>query len=243
MLTHITSVSFDGVNFGFPNRTDLPPNKPWAHQDQDPTKPGFRCLQGLVNLLPNGPDDGGLIVCKGAHLLSEEFHREFANEPDRIHQWTNEWYGYTPSGMKWLADKGCEWIKICAGPGDLLLWDSRTPHYNLSPVGETPRFCVYTCYMPVIDASQEDLVKKRDAFERKVGTTHWPNAQYTGSNVQKMRSLEERIEDRGGMEDPYNRTGPVTSPVLSERAYKLTGIPYINATAEQKLETQLDSGL
>lgn len=39
-------VSFDAVNFGFPNRTDLPPNKPWAHQDQDPTKPGFRCLQG-----------------------------------------------------------------------------------------------------------------------------------------------------------------------------------------------------
>ncbi|OCL15291.1 hypothetical protein AOQ84DRAFT_409202, partial [Glonium stellatum] len=39
-------VSFDAVNFGFPNRTDLPPNKPWPHQDQDPTKPGFRCLQG-----------------------------------------------------------------------------------------------------------------------------------------------------------------------------------------------------
>lgn len=39
-------VSFDAVNFGFPNRTDLPKNKPWPHQDQDPEKPGFRCLQG-----------------------------------------------------------------------------------------------------------------------------------------------------------------------------------------------------
>lgn len=39
-------VSFDAVNFGFPNRKDLPENKPWPHQDQDPTKPGFRCLQG-----------------------------------------------------------------------------------------------------------------------------------------------------------------------------------------------------
>ncbi|KAL8279770.1 hypothetical protein RQP46_007865 [Phenoliferia psychrophenolica] len=29
-------VSFDAVNVTFPNRTDLPPNKPWAHQDQDP---------------------------------------------------------------------------------------------------------------------------------------------------------------------------------------------------------------
>ena len=56
-------VSFDSVNIGFPNRADVKPNTPWPHQDQDPEKPGFRCLQGLVNLLPNGPDEGGLIVC------------------------------------------------------------------------------------------------------------------------------------------------------------------------------------
>lgn len=49
-------VSFDSVGFGFPNRTDLPANKPWPHQDQDPEKGGFRCLQGIVNLLPNGPE-------------------------------------------------------------------------------------------------------------------------------------------------------------------------------------------
>ncbi|KAK5215122.1 hypothetical protein LTR72_011798, partial [Exophiala xenobiotica] len=39
-------VSFDAVNFGFSNRKDLPPNTSWPHQDQDRTKPGFRCLQG-----------------------------------------------------------------------------------------------------------------------------------------------------------------------------------------------------
>jgi len=80
-------VSFDSVNFGFPNRTDVKPNTPWPHQDQDPTKPGFRCLQGLVNILPNGPQDGGLIVCKGAHLYSEEFHEAFKNEKDKIWAW------------------------------------------------------------------------------------------------------------------------------------------------------------
>ena len=80
-------VSFDAVNMSFPNRADLPPNKPWPHQDQDRTRPGFRCLQGLVNLLPNGPEDGGLIVCKGAHLRSEEFHAAFEDEPDRIWAW------------------------------------------------------------------------------------------------------------------------------------------------------------
>lgn len=86
-------------------------------------------------------------------------------------------------------------------------------------------------------------MKKRDAFERRVGTTHWPNAQYTGSNVQKMKSLDQRIDNRSGVEDPHNRDRPSKDPVLSERAFKLTGIPYINAAVENKLDSQLDSGL
>ncbi|PIG81377.1 hypothetical protein AARAC_010046, partial [Aspergillus arachidicola] len=213
-------VSFDAVNFGFPNRTDLPANKPWPHQDQDPEKPGFRCLQGLVNLLPNGPDDGGLIVCRGGHLLSEQFHRELADE-ERIPAWTPEWYGYTERGMKWLEDHGCKWEKVCAEPGDLLLWDSRTPHYNLSPKGETPRFCIYTCYMPVADTTNDDLLRKKEAFENWLGTTHWPNAKHTGSNVAK----------RDGKECANNRFQPVNEPKLSERAFKLTGIPYLKTEA------------
>ncbi|KAJ5481157.1 hypothetical protein N7539_007051 [Penicillium diatomitis] len=209
-------VSFDAINFQFPNRTDLPPNKPWPHQDQDPTKHGFRCMQGLVNLLPNGPDDGGLIVCKGAHLLSEQFHHDNADE-ERIPAWTPEWFGFTDRGMKWLADHGCEWTKLTAEPGDLLVWDSRTPHYNLSPKRDQPRFAIYTCFMPVADATQEDLRRKKDAFDRRVGTTHWPNARHTGSNVAQ----------RDGKPDPHNRDRPVNDPKLSERAFKLTGIPYI----------------
>jgi hypothetical protein len=113
-------VSFDAINYGFSNRQNLPANKPWPHQDQDPERPGFRCLQGLVNLLPNGPNDGGLIVCKGAHLLSEQFHEDMKDE-ERIPQWTKEWYGFTERGMAWLKDHGCEWVKVEAEPGDLLL--------------------------------------------------------------------------------------------------------------------------
>ncbi|TKX19248.1 hypothetical protein C1H76_8626 [Elsinoe australis] len=208
-------VSFDAINFQF-NRTDLPANKPWPHQDQDPAKPGFRCLQGLVNILPNGPNDGGLIVCRGGHELSTEYHEVFKNE-ERIPAWTPEWYGFKDTGMEWLKGKGCEWIKLCAEPGDLLLWDSRTPHYNVSPTGNTARFAVYTCFMPVRDATQEDLRRKKVAFEDRVGTTHWPNARHTGSNVAKI----------DGQPDPRNRSRPVNEPVLDERAFKLTGIPYI----------------
>lgn len=37
---------------------------------------------------------------------------------------TKEWYGFTDAGRKWLQDKGCEWTKITAEPGDLLLCKS-----------------------------------------------------------------------------------------------------------------------
>jgi len=203
------------------SRKDIPANKPWPHQDQDPLKAGFRCLQGLVNLLPNGPEDGGLIVCPGGHLLSDEFHAAMKDEP-RIPAWTPEWFGFTDNGMKWLEEKGCKWVKVCADPGDLLVWDSRTPHYNLSSKSDQPRFAIYTCYMPVADATQEDLVRKKDAFERWVGTTHWPNARHTGSNVAK----------RDGEDDPHNRFEPVNKPVLDERTFKLTGIPYIESSGD-----------
>lgn len=29
--------------------------------------------------------------------------------------------------MEWLKEKGCEWVKLCAEPGDLIVWDSRAP--------------------------------------------------------------------------------------------------------------------
>ncbi|OJJ07528.1 hypothetical protein ASPVEDRAFT_88776 [Aspergillus versicolor CBS 583.65] len=213
-------VSFDVVNVQFAHRENMPENKPWPHQDQDPAKPGFRCLQGLVNLNPCGPNDGGLIVCPGGHKVSEQFHREMASEP-RIPAWTPEWFGFTENGMKWLADHGLEWVKVCAEPGDLIVWDSRVPHYNLPPKGENDRLAVYTCYMPVKEASGEDLVRKRGAFEERLGTTHWPNAAHVGTNVAM----------RDGKRCPKTRDRPVQEPVLSERTFKLTGIPYIKQSA------------
>lgn len=117
-----------------------------------------------MNLNPCGPNDGGLIVCKGGHLVSQAFHVAMADE-ERIPAWTPEWYGFTTAGMKWLADQGLEWVKVCADPGDLIVWDSRTPHYNVPTQTQQDRFAIYTCFMPVRDASQEDLKRKKDAFE------------------------------------------------------------------------------
>ncbi|KAL3464919.1 hypothetical protein BJX64DRAFT_286106 [Aspergillus heterothallicus] len=209
-------VSFDAVNFTFPGRDDIAPNKPWPHQDQNPDTRGFRCLQGLVNILPNGPQDGGLIVCKGGHLLSEQFHQDMKDEP-RIKGFFDEWYGYTEAGMKWLEDHGLEWHKVSVEPGDLIVWDSRTPHYNLPSSSTRPRFCVYTCYMPVADVTQDDLRRKKEAFEGYRTTSHWPNATFVGP----------ADATRNGTPCPHNRKQPTKKPQLDERGYKLTGIPYI----------------
>jgi hypothetical protein len=92
-------------------------------QDQDPERPGFRCLQGLVNLLPNGPDDGGLIIAKGGHLLSEKYHKAMSFQ-ERPWAWTNEMYSFTDEGLKWLEDQKVEWVKIECSPGDLIICTS-----------------------------------------------------------------------------------------------------------------------
>ncbi|KAJ5605285.1 hypothetical protein N7510_010439 [Penicillium lagena] len=125
-------------------------------------------MHGLVNLLPNEPDDGGLIVCRGAHLLSEQFYREIADE-EQIPAWS-------PERSK----------------------NSR------------PQFAIYTCYLP-------------DAFDRRVGQTHWPNAKHTGSN----------IGQQDGKEDPHNRLAPMTEPAFNERTFRLTRISYIREESIQ----------
>lgn len=53
----------------------------------------------------------------------------------------------------------------------------------------------------------------------RVGTTHWPNALFLGSNEAK----------RNGKLDSVQRDKPLNDFVMTERAFKLTGIPYIKA--------------
>ncbi len=73
-------VSFERLNITFPNRKDIPRRPPWDHIDQSPLRRGVHCVQGLINLSPSGPDDGGLIVYPGSHRLNDEF---FDTNPDK----------------------------------------------------------------------------------------------------------------------------------------------------------------
>lgn len=48
-----------------------------------------RGTQGFVNLAHSGDEDGGLVVLKEGHKISEEYHNAFREE-DRGFRWTNE---------------------------------------------------------------------------------------------------------------------------------------------------------
>lgn len=66
-------VSFDGANF---SRVTKSQTKPWPHVDQGPKKKGKVCIQGLVNLLDSGENDGGLLVYEGSHKLHAKFFED-----------------------------------------------------------------------------------------------------------------------------------------------------------------------
>lgn len=63
--TRGAGLTADGVNISLPiygREEGDDAYKPWPHVDQSPMKTHLHCIQGLMNLLPNGPDDGGLMV-------------------------------------------------------------------------------------------------------------------------------------------------------------------------------------
>lgn len=75
--------------------------------------------------------------------------------------------------------------------------------------------------MPVADATKEQLQVKKKAFYNTKMTTHWPNA----AHVVDIPVL------RNGEPDPHNRASPRQPPQLTERGFKLTGIPYLEQMA------------
>ena len=78
----------------------------------------FEMYQGIANLAPNGPSDGGLCVLRGSHLRHEEY---FAATGGIVaEQAGHGGYKYRGTQIQWYKDNGCEEIKICAGEGDLI---------------------------------------------------------------------------------------------------------------------------
>ncbi|KAL1653555.1 hypothetical protein SLS61_003701 [Didymella pomorum] len=207
-------VSFDGMNLTLPTK-DMKPTTPWPHVDQNPNRKGMQCVQGILNLAPNGPDDGGLVVLKGSHNANETFFKLHPETKGAGTWGSMDWHGFDDNEVAWFKNRGCEEIKVCADPGDLILWDSRQIHYNKVPSSGNLRAVMYICYTPASFASEKDLKEKALYFKERVGTTHWPHA-----NIFRQEDKHMRL----GQPDTYIRERPAFEPEETDLVLKLAGV-------------------
>jgi hypothetical protein len=211
-------VSFDSLNITFPNRTDVPRKPAWEHIDQSPLRRGLHCVQGIINLSNSGPEDGGLMVYPGSHKLNDEF---FDTQTNKLTWDPLDFYMFSSEQLSWFSERGIQPHKVCAEPGDLILWDSRTVHYGAEPTekSSTIRTAIYAAYTPAKFASKEALETKAKIFKEFGGTTHWPH-----DNI-KIRNNEALFED--GTLDSRDRKEPLEKPEMSDKLLKLAGVlPY-----------------
>lgn len=204
--THELVCSYDGFNVSVPvagRSEDDIVFKPWPHVDQSPLVPGLHCVQGILNLLPNGPQDGGLMLMKGSKALYSQLFEAFDDQKPERGWNARDRHDHSPEQIQWLIDHGCEYHKVCAEPGDLLLWDSRTVHYGATPESTNPRVAAYVCYKPASHLTEETKAKRRDAWAKKQLTSHdpitcWiekrePPPQHHTANHWRVTTLQEPV--------------------------------------------------
>lgn len=140
--TNKLACSFDGGSLMLPGiKAKEGEGKSWQHIDMCPSRVGFFCAQGLVNLNDNGPEDGGLIVMKGSSRLQKQFFDIHGRPP--IPDERLDWHMFSNEDKAWFEEQGCEWIKVDAKAGDMIIWDSATMHQNRPPSGKNDR--MVTC--------------------------------------------------------------------------------------------------
>lgn len=156
--------SFDGGCFlPYKNRNQV---KSWIHNDHSRLRGDtFCCVQGLVNLLDNGNDDGGLLLLEG----SQKIYGNYLNRHP-----VEGFIAHYRADMCDLELSQCSPIKVCAPSGHLILWDSRTFHCNVPPkIENSLRMCIYVCMMPSSYCSDKDRRRRIEAFEKLRMTGHW----------------------------------------------------------------------
>jgi ectoine hydroxylase-related dioxygenase (phytanoyl-CoA dioxygenase family) len=83
------------------------------------------------------------MVLEGSFPLYNEFFETHEHEaPAEGWTWRDS-HHFTKEQEQWFLERGCKWKKVEAGPGDVILWDSRCMHYGAAAKGDRPR--IATC--------------------------------------------------------------------------------------------------
>lgn len=207
-------VSMDGLSFMCPPEIRKGYIEPWPHVDQavirrldnvvhsnNPpigfvsesllkTKP--YTIQGQFLFEDSFDGDGGFYCIPKSHLRFTEFAPQLEainaaempkDEKRKIrHKFLDEFFGNN-------ADKsGNSYCKkhITAPRGSLILWDSRTIHWNQHASGNRDkpkvRMVGYLCYVPKTRLTDECRIRRKEAFDKGVSTGHnptYPELKYT----------------------------------------------------------------
>lgn len=153
--------SFDSLNLSYSRKNDKTDS--WFHWDQSRANRELKCYQGVVNFLPNGKDDGGLLLVDKSHLVYQDY---LDNHP-------KGGYGWFRVSMGDPLFEELDVLKINLQPGQICIWDSKTLHCNMQCQRKSLRMAAYVSMMPRADCDQKTLDKRIKAFEDGKLTNHW----------------------------------------------------------------------
>lgn len=222
-------VSMDGLSFMCPPEIREGYIKPWPHVDQSilrrpdsvahsnnppidfvsesPLKTRPYTIQGQFLFEDSLEGDGGFYCIPKSHLRFDEFAPQIeafdalgvSNTEKRQEEYLLNFFSHSTdeSGNPYCMKH------ITAPRGSLILWDSRTVHWNQHankdrPFRDNPkvRMVGYLCYVPKTRLADANKILRKDAFEKGVSTGHnpaYPELKYTEDHIRPdfMQYLED----------------------------------------------------
>jgi hypothetical protein len=172
-------------------------SRAWPHVDQQRSKQGFQCVQGLFSLSPMGENHGGLNVLAGSHLHHQRFKA--------LGKGTGGFVRFSPREVKAYTEEArCAPVAVVANPGDLVIWDSRLVHWNAPPRrGFQARKCLYVSLSPDSFCTPAYRDKMQHYANTGRTTSHWTHCATVNSVMPQsygdiqMQRKHQRFHDRG----------------------------------------------
>jgi hypothetical protein len=76
---------------------------------------------------------------KGSHMLNDEFFKTHSMKKEKSGPVQDDWHGLDDDEVAWSEEWGGEAVKVEVDARNLIVWDSRTVHYNVLPDGNNTR--------------------------------------------------------------------------------------------------------
>ncbi|MEI8366193.1 MAG: hypothetical protein WCF65_07220 [Parachlamydiaceae bacterium] len=186
-------------------------------------------IQGQFLFEDSFDGDGGFYCIPKSHLRFSEFApqleaidaQEISRDERRKarHDFLQTFFGES----KDESGEPYSWTHITAPRGSLILWDSRTVHWNQHPSKDRPyrddpkvRMVGYLCYVPKARLTNEGKALRREAFEKGVSTGHnpaYPELKYTKDHIKQ--EFERYLEDPAYTKPKINLT-PLGESLLGQ---------------------------